>query len=156
MYTKIKIYENNFKDKKFIKNAKILGQYSFCLFACFVAFLIYVCIFAITVVLSDSFNKVYFKWVGDLADRAMSILFFTTICFNLWEEKELLHFPLEADFNDSNREKSGTGNNMDLFRKKSKEDNNNEDDKNKKEKSDNLPKNEEVKIRNSFGEPNKN
>ena len=88
MYRRIKIYERNFKDKNFIKNAKILNQYSFCLFACFVAFIVYVGIFTVTIILIDSFNKVYFKWIGDLADMLISIFFFTTICLNLWEEKD--------------------------------------------------------------------
>jgi hypothetical protein len=61
MYKRIKIYERNFMDKKFIKNAKILNQYSFSLFACFVAFIVYVAIFTITIILENNFNKVYFK-----------------------------------------------------------------------------------------------
>ena len=75
MYKRIRIYEKNFRDKKFIKNAKILSQYSFSLFACFVAFITYVAIFAITIILENSFNKVYFKWIGDLANKLMSIFF---------------------------------------------------------------------------------
>ena len=147
MYRRIKIYERNFKDKKFIKNAKILNQYSFCLFACFVAFIIYVTIFSITVVLSNSFNKVYFKWVGDLADMAISIFFFTTICLNLWEERELQIFVYDRELNDSNsnnKEKSGNQN-TDIFKKSNSTNLDEKDNKN----IDNLPKNE-VQIKNSF------
>ena len=150
MYRRIKIYEKNFKDKNFKKNAKILNQYSFCLFACFVAFIIYVTIFSITVVLANSFNKVYFKWVGDLADMGISILFFTTICLNLWEERELQNYSFDNELNDSNnREKSGNQN-TDEFKKS----NNNIDEKQNKNK-DNLPNNEEVKVKNSLNYPEK-
>ena len=150
MYRRIKIYEKNFKDKNFKKNAKILNQYSFCLFACFVAFIIYVTIFSITVVLANSFNKVYFKWVGDLSDMGISILFFTTICLNLWEERELQNYSFDNELNDSNnREKSGNQN-TDEFKKS----NNNIDEKQNKNK-DNLPNNEEVKVKNSLNYPEK-
>lgn len=152
MYRRIKIYERNFKDKNFKKNAKILSQYSFCLFACFVAFIVYVTIFSITVVLANSFNKVYFKWVGDLADMAISIFFFTTICLNLWEERELQNFNLVNELNDSNnREKSGNQN-TDVFKKGNS--NNNIDEKQNQNKE-NLPNNEEVKVKNSFNMPEK-
>jgi len=150
MYRRIKIYERNFKDKNFIKNAKILNQYSFCLFACFVAFIVYVGIFTVTIILIDSFNKVYFKWIGDLADMLISIFFFTTICLNLWEEKELLNFVYDRELNDSsNREKSGNQN-SDVFKKT-----NPKEEKEKKNKE-NLPYNEEIKVKNSFGEQAKN
>ena len=152
MYRRIKIYERNFKDKNFKKNAKILSQYSFCLFACFVAFIVYVTIFSITVVLANSFNKVYFKWVGDLAGMAISIFFFTTICLNLWEERELQNFNLVNELNDSNnREKSGNQN-TDVFKKGNS--NNNIDEKQNQNKE-NLPNNEEVKVKNSFNMPEK-
>ena len=155
MYRRIKIYERNFMDKKFIKNAKILNQYSFCLFACFVAFLVYVSIFSITIILVDSFNKVYFKWVGDLADRAISIFFFTTICLNLWEERELNIFMYDKELNESNRDKSNSGpdanQNTDEFKKNTSnkiEEKGNKDD-------GNLPNNE-VQVKNSFGGFDKN
>ena len=143
MYKRIRIYEKNFRDKKFIKNAKILSQYSFYLFACFVAFITYVAIFAITIILENSFNKVYFKWIGDLANKLMSIFFFTTLCINLWEERQLLNFSYsyEAEMSDSNSNKSGNQN-IDVFKK-----NNNE----KQEKKDaNLAKNEEIKAKGAF------
>ena len=143
MYKRIRIYEKNFRDKKFIKNAKILSQYSFSLFACFVAFITYVAIFAITIILENSFNKVYFKWIGDLANKLMSIFFFTTLCINLWEERQLLNFSYsyEAEMSDSNSNKSGNQN-IDVFKK-----NNNE----KHEKKDiNLAKNEEIKAKGAF------
>ena len=150
MYRRIKIYERNFKDKGFKKNAKILNQYSFCLFACFISFIIYVTIFSITIVLVNSFNKVYFKWVGDLADMAISIFFFTTICLNLWEERELQNFNFVNELNDSNnREKSGNQN-TDVFRKNNS--NNNNIDEKPIQNKDNLPNNEEVKVKNSFNE----
>ena len=146
MYRRIRIYERNFRDKNFIKNAKILSQYSFCLFACFVAFLIYVAIFAITIILSNSFYKVYFKWIGDLADMSISIFFFTTLCLNLWEERQLQNFYLDRELNDSNnREKSGNQN-TDVFKKS----NQNIEEKGTKNK-DNLPNNEEAQVKNSFG-----
>ena len=146
MYRRIRIYERNFRDKNFIKNAKILGQYSFCLFACFIAFLIYVAIFSITIILSNTFYKVYFKWIGDLADMSISIFFFTTLCLNLWEERQLQNFYLDRDLNDSNnREKSGNQN-TDVFKKS----NPNIEEKGTKNK-DNLPNNEEVQVKNSFG-----
>ena len=143
MYRRIKIYEKNFRDKNFKKNAKILNQYSFSLFACFIAFMIYVTIFSITVILANSFNKVYFKWVGDLADMAISIFFFTTICLNLWEEKELQNFVYELNESNSNR---GQGNqNTDVFKK------NNSDIKEKDNNNKyNLPNNEEIKVKNSY------
>ena len=140
MYRRIKIYEKNFRDKNFKKNAKILNQYSFSLFACFIAFMIYVIIFSITVILANSFAKVYFKWVGDLADMSISIFFFTTICLNLWEEKQLQNFVYELNESNSNR---GQGNqNTDVFKKDTKD----KDNKNKY----NLPNNEEVKVKNSY------
>lgn len=153
MYRRIKIYERNFRDKKFIKNAKILNQYSFCLFACFIAFIVYITIFSITVILSDSFNKVYFKWVGDLADRAMSIFFFTTLCLNLWEERELLNFMYEKELNESNsnRERSGNYQNTDEFKKS----NTNKNPEKPKKNGQNLPYNEEEKVKNSLGIPEK-
>ena len=147
MYRRIKIYERNFRDKNFIKNAKILNQYSFCLFACFVAFIIYVTIFSITIVLANSFNKVYFKWIGDLADMSISIFFFTTICLNLWEERELQIFVYDRELNDSNsnnKEKSGNQN-TDIFKKSN---SNNIDEKDNKN-NDNLPNNE-VQVKSSF------
>ena len=151
MYRRIKIYERNFRDKNFIKNAKILNQYSFCLFACFIAFIIYVVIFSITIILSNSFNKVYFKWVGDLADMTISIFFFSTICLNLWEERQLHNFVYDRELNDSNnREKSGNQN-TDIFKKSNS--NNNEENKNKNKE--NLPNNEEVKVKNSYIENSK-
>ena len=156
MYRRIKIYERNFKDKNFIKNAKILNQYSFSLFACFIAFIVYVSIFSVTVILVDSFNKVYFKWVGDLADMLISIFFFTTICLNLWEERELNNFIYDRELNDSNNMKDKSGNNQynDVFKKSnSNEINNNDKNNNNK---DNLPYNEEVKVKNSYGDQNKN
>ena len=153
MYRRIKIYERNFRDKNFKKNAKILNQYSFCLFACFIAFIVYVTIFSITVILSNSFNKVYFKWVGDLADMAISIFFFTTICLNLWEERELQNFNLVNELNESNnREKSGNQN-TDVFKKSS--GNNSNIDEKQNQNKDNLPNNEEVKVKNSFNMPEK-
>ena len=149
MYRRIKIYERNFMDKKFIKNAKILNQYSFCLFACFVAFLVYVAIFSVTIILVDSFNKVYFKWVGDLADRAISIFFFTTICLNLWEERELNIFMYDKDLNDKSNSGPDVNQNTDEFKKA------NTNKMEEKEKKDNLPNNE-VQIKNSFGGFDKN
>ena len=145
MYRRIKIYERNFKDKNFIKNAKILNQYSFCLFVCFIAFIIYVIIFSITIILSNSFNKVYFKWIGDLADMSISIFFFTTICLNLWEERQLQNFVYDRELNDSNNNREKSGNqNTDIFKKSS---NNNQE--NQKKDKENLPNNEEVKVKSS-------
>ena len=100
--------------------------------------------------MANSFNKVYFKWVGDLADMGISILFFTTICLNLWEERELQNYSFDNELNDSNnREKSGNQN-TDEFKKS----NNNIDEKQNKNK-DNLPNNEEVKVKNSLNYPEK-
>ena len=145
MYRRIRIYERNFKDKNFKKNAKILNQYSFCLFACFIAFLIYVAIFSITILLSNSFNKVYFKWVGDLADMLISIFFFTTVCLKLWEERELQNFVYERQLNDSGiRDKSGNQNTEEF--KKSVSIGGEE----KQNQNKNLAKNEEVKVKNTI------
>ena len=163
MYKRIKIYERNFRDKKFIKNSKILNQYSFSLFACFVAFVVYVIIFAITIILENSFKKVYFKWIGDLANRTMSIFFFTTLCINLWEERELLFvsYNYENQMNDSN---SGTGNNksgeknVEIFQKKEENEKKVETKtKNEiKQGEENLAKNEEIKVKGSLEEEIKN
>ena len=73
----------------------------------------------------------------------MSIFFFTTLCINLWEERQLLNFSYsyEAEMSDSNSNKSGNQN-IDVFKK-----NNNE----KNEKKDaNLAKNEEIKAKGAF------
>ena len=155
MYKRIKIYERNFRDKKFVKNAKILNQYSFSLFACFIAFIVYVAIFTITIILENNFNKVYFKWVGDLANRLMSIFFFTTLCINLWEERELHIFTSEYDgqMNDSNSNNNKSGEkNVEIFQ--------NKEEKNEKVKEkeinenkpgeENLAKNEEIKVKGSL------
>ena len=157
MYKRIKIYERNFRDKKFVKNAKILNQYSFSLFACFIAFIVYVAIFTITIILENNFNKVYFKWVGDLANRLMSIFFFTTLCINLWEERELHIFTSEYDgqMNDSNSNNNKSGEkNVEIFQ--------NKEEKNEKAKEkekdinenkpgeENLAKNEEIKVKGSL------
>ena len=155
MYRRIKIYERNFRDKQFIKNAKILNQYSFSLFACFIAFIVYVAIFSITIILENSFNKVYFKWVGDLANRSMGIFFFTTLCINLWEERELrfINEGYEGQMNDSNSNNKSGEKNVEIFQKKENEDN--FEEKNKKESNkgeENLAKNEEIKVKGSFGE----
>ena len=84
--------------------------------------------FLISVVLVNSFNKMYFKWVRDLADMAISIFFFKTICLNLWEVRALQNFNLVNGLNDSNDgEKSGNLN-IDVF-KKSSSDNSNIDEK---------------------------
>ena len=61
MYKRIKIHERNIKDKKFVKNTGVLNQYSFSLFACFIAFIAYIDIFTITIILENNLNKVYFK-----------------------------------------------------------------------------------------------
>ena len=145
MYRRIRIYEKNFKDKNFIKNAKILNQYSFSLFACFIAFIIYVAIFSITIILSNTFYKVYFKWVGDLADMSISIFVFTTLCLNLWEERELQNFYLDRELNDSNNKEKSGNQNTDVFKKS----NVSIEEKGNKNK-DNLPNNEEVQVKNSF------
>ena len=158
MYKRIKIYERNFRDKKFIKNSKILNQYSFSLFACFVAFVVYVIIFAITIILENSFKKVYFKWIGDLANRTMSIFFFTTLCINLWEERELLF--VSYNFENQNDSNSGTGNNksgeknVEIFQKKEENEKKVEiKTKNEiKQGEENLAKNEEVKVKNNLVE----
>ena len=154
MYRRIKIYERNFKDKNFIKNSKILNQYSFSLFACFVAFIIYVSIFSVTIILVDSFNKVYFKWIGDLADMSISIFFFTTICLSLWEEKELNNFIYDRELNESNsnnREKSGN-NQFDVLKKNNHQKEKNISNNNNNNPKENLPYNEEIKVKNSLGE----
>ena len=159
MYRRIKIYERNFKDKNFKKNAKILNQYSFSLFACFVAFIVYVAIFSVTIILVDSFNKVYFKWIGDLADMLISIFFFTTICLNLWEEKELQIFIYDRELNESNSNKDKSGNNQynDVFKKSNTNENENYNNKsNKNNNKENLPNNEEIKVKNSVGDQIKN
>ena len=156
MYKRIKIYERNFRDKKFIKNAKILNQYSFSLFACFIAFIVYVAIFSITIILENNFNKVYFKWVGDLANRLMSIFFFTTLCINLWEERELHIFnnEYERQMNDSNSNNKNDERNVEIFQKK--EENNEQikekDIKENKPGEENLANNEEIKAKGSFNE----
>ena len=83
---------------------------------------------------------------------AISIFFFTTICLNLWEERELQNFNLVNELNDSNnREKSGNQN-TDVFKKGNS--NNNIDEKQNQNKE-NLPNNEEVKVKNSFNMPEK-
>ena len=156
MYKRIKIYEKNFRDKKFIKNAKILNQYSFSLFACFIAFVVYVTIFSITIILENNFNKVYFKWVGDLANRLMSIFFFTTLCINLWEERELhiFNYDYQGQMNDSNSNNKSGERNVEIFQKKEENnDNINEKEiKQNKAGEENLAKNEEIKVKGSFGE----
>ena len=162
MYKRIKIYERNFRDKKFIKNSKILNQYSFSLFACFVAFVVYVIIFAITIILENSFKKVYFKWIGDLANRTMSIFFFTTLCINLWEERELLF--VSYNYENQNDSNSGTGNNksgeknVEIFQKKEENEKKVETKtKNEiKQGEENLAKNEEIKVKGSLEEEIKN
>ena len=151
MYKRIKIYERNFRDKKFIKNAKILNQYSFSLFACFIAFLVYVTIFSITIILENSFNKVYFKWVGDLANRMMSIFFFTTLCINLWEERELhiFNYDYAGQMNESNSNNKSGERNVDIFQKNGEK----VEEKEKKEDKkgeENLAKNEEIKVKGSL------
>jgi len=157
MYKRIKIYERNFRDKKFVKNAKILNQYSFSLFACFIAFIVYVAIFTITIILENNFNKVYFKWVGDLANRLMSIFFFTTLCINLWEERELHIFTSEYDgqMNDSNSNNNKSGEkNVEIFQnKEEKNEKAKEKDKEINENKpgeENLAKNEEIKVKGSL------
>ena len=154
MYKRIKIYERNFMDKKFIKNAKILNQYSFSLFACFVAFIVYVAIFTITIILENNFNKVYFKWVGDLANRLMSIFFFTTLCINLWEERELHIFTSEYDgqMNDSNSNNKSGEKNVEIFQNKEEKNENvkEKDIKENKPGEENLAKNEEIKVKGSL------
>ena len=156
MYRRIKIYERNFRDKKFIKNAKILNQYSFSLVACFIAFIVYVTIFSITIILENSFKKVYFKWIGDLANRSMSIFFFTTLCINLWEERELLYinYGYENQMNDSNSNNNKSAEkNVDIFQKKENEQKIEEKNKKESKKGEgNLAKNEEIKVKGSFGE----
>ena len=156
MYKRIKIYEKNFRDKKFIKNAKILNQYSFSIFACFIAFVVYVTIFSITIILENNFNKVYFKWVGDLANRLMSIFFFTTLCINLWEERELhiFNYDYQGQMNDSNSNNKSGERNVEIFQKKEENnDNINEKEiKQNKAGEENLAKNEEIKVKGSFGE----
>ena len=159
MYRRIKIYERNFQDKKFVKNAKILNQYSFSLFACFIAFIIYVIIFSITIILENSFNKVYLKWVGDLANRSMSIFFFTTLCINLWEERELhiFNYSYDGQMNDSNSNNKSGDRNVDIFQKKKEanekpQEKENEDKKETKVGQENLAKNEEIKVKGSFNE----
>lgn len=102
-YRKIKIFEKNFKEKNFKKNEKILNSYSFSLFAGFISFCVYVIIFILTFIFSNLFVKVYFKWVGDLADRMMSIFFFTTICFNLWEQSERTNYIYDVEINNGNK-----------------------------------------------------
>ena len=153
MYRRIKIYERNFKDKNFKKNAKILNQYSFSLFACFIAFIVYVIIFAITIILENSFKKVYFKWVGDLANRTMSIFFFTTLCINLWEERELhiFNYDYAGQMNESNSNNKSGERNVDIFQKNGEK----VEDKEKKEDKkgeENLAKNEEIKVKGSLEE----
>ena len=153
MYRRIKIYERNFKYKNFKKNAKILNQYSFSLFACFIAFIVYVTIFSITIILENSFNKVYFKWVGDLANRMMSIFFFTTLCINLWEERELhiFNYDYAGQMNESNSNNKSGERNVDIFQKNGEK----VEEKEKKEDKkgeENLAKNEEIKVKGSFGE----
>jgi hypothetical protein len=156
MYRRIKIYERNFRDKKFIKNAKILNQYSFSLVACFIAFIVYVTIFSITIILENSFKKVYFKWIGDLANRSMSIFFFTTLCINLWEERELhiFNYDYQGQMNDSNSNNKSGERNVEIFQKKEENnDNINEKEiKQNKAGEENLAKNEEIKVKGSFGE----
>ena len=156
MYKRIRIYERNFRDKKFIKNAKILNQYSFSLFACFVAFLVYATIFSITIILENSFKKVYFKWIGDLANKSMSMFFFTTLCINLWEERELLYinYGYEGQMSDSNSNNKSVEKNVDIFQKNiDKEPKIDEKDKKSDKKGEeNLAKNEEIKVKGSFGE----
>ena len=144
------------RDKKFIKNAKILNQYSFSLVACFIAFIVYVTIFSITIILENSFKKVYFKWIGDLANRSMSIFFFTTLCINLWEERELLYinYGYENQMNDSNSNNNKSAEkNVDIFQKKENEQKIEEKNKKESKKGEgNLAKNEEIKVKGSFGE----
>ena len=159
MYRRIKIYERNFKDKNFKKNAKILNQYSFSLFACFIAFIVYVIIFAITIILENSFKKVYFKWVGDLANRTMSIFFFTTLCINLWEERELLfvNYGYENQMNDSNSNGNKSGEkNVEIFQKKEEKEQKveikNKNENKNKQGEENLAKNEEVKVKGNLVE----
>ena len=93
--------------------------------------------------------------MGDLADRAISIFFFTTICLNLWEERELNIFMYEKELNDSNRDKSNSGpdvnQNTDEFKKNT---TNKIEEKGKKDEG-NLPNNE-VQVKNSFGGFDKN
>ena len=113
--------------------------------------------------MENSFKKVYFKWIGDLANRTMSIFFFTTLCINLWEERELLFvsYNYENQMNDSN---SGTGNNksgeknVEIFQNKE-ENEKKVETKNKneiKQGEENLAKNEEIKVKGSLEEEIKN
>ena len=84
---------------------------------------------------------------------AISIFFFTTICLNLWEERELQNFNLVNELNDSNSKEKSGNQNTDVF-KKSGGNNSNIDEKQNQNK-DNLPNNEEVKVKNSFNMPEK-
>ena len=76
---------------------------------------------------------------------AISIFFFTTICLNLWEEKELQNFVYDRELNESNSNRRSGNQNTDIFKK---------NNSNMKEKDDrnkyNLPNNEEVKVKNSY------
>ena len=144
IYRKIKIFEKNFREKNFKKNEKILNSYSFSLFAGFLCFFVYVIIFIFNFVFTNLFIKVYFKWVGDLADRLMSVFYFTTICVNLWEENETTNYIFDKELNSGNKyykaqnESSGNGTES------------------KKKVESNLPKNEENKNNMSSVIENKN
>ena len=83
----------------------------------------------------------------------MSIFFFTTLCLNLWEERELLNFMYEKELNESNsnRERSGNYQNTDEFKKS----NTNKNPEKPKKNGQNLPYNEEEKVKNSLGIPEK-
>ena len=114
-------------------------------------------IFTITIILENNFNKVYFKWVGDLANRLMSIFFFTTLCINLWEERELHIFTSEYDgqMNDSNSNNNKSGEkNVEIFQnKEEKNEKAKEKDKEINENKpgeENLAKNEEIKVKGSL------
>ena len=89
----------------------------------------------------------------------ISIFFFTTICLNLWEEKELQIFIYDRELNESNSNKDKSGNNQynDVFKKSNTNENENHNNKsNKNNNKDNLPNNEEIKVKNSVGDQIKN
>ena len=125
----------------------------------FIGAIVYVIIFAITIILENSFKKVYFKWVGDLANRTMSISFFTTLCINLWEERELLfvNYGYENQMNDSNSNGNKSGEkNVEIFQKKEEKEQKveikNKNENKNKQGEENLAKNEEVKVKGNLVE----
>lgn len=112
-----KNFHLNIKFLKIIQNMIIILEY-----ICYIYFLLSLFVFSLT----NSFAKVYFKWMEDLCEQFIGMFIFLTIAVNLWDKFDNVKdyvFAIELENKKNNFFKKMIGNKLNRKKKEKNENN---------------------------------